>query len=155
MEAEALLRPVVQAQGFELYDLRRRREAGRAILQVVVDAPDGIDVDELARLSRSISERLDAEDPESGTYDLQVCTPGIERALSRPEHYRRCVGEQVRVKTKAQVEGSRTHTGTLIAADDEGCTLATGDAELRVPYAGITSARTIVDWSAELKRSNA
>ena len=59
------------------------------------------------------------------------------------------------MKTTAQIEGSRTHTGTLIAADDEGCTLAIGDAELRVPYAGITSARTVVDWGAELKRSNA
>lgn len=155
MEAEALLRPVVEAQGYELYDVGRRSDAGRAILQVVVDAPGGIDVDELARLSRSISERLDAEDPQTGTYDLQVATPGIERPLSRPDHYRRSVGEQVRVKTKVQVEGSRIHVGTLIAADDEGCALAIGDAELRVPYADITSARTVVDWSAELKGSNA
>lgn len=154
MEAEALLRPVVEEQGYELYDVRRRSEAGRAILQVVVDAP-GIDVDELARLSRSIAERLDAGDPQTGTYDLQVATPGIERPLSRPDHYRRSVGEQVRVKAKAQVEGSKIHAGTLIAADDEGCTLAIGDAELRVPYADITSARTVVDWSAELKGSNA
>lgn len=155
MEMEALLRPVIEAQGFDLYDVSRRREGSRAVLQVMIDGPAGIDVDELAHLSRRIAQHLDAHGAEAETYDLQVSTPGLERPLRRPEHFRRCVGVQVKVKTKAPVEGSRTHTGALIAADDEGCTLETGGAELRVPYAGISSARTVVDWDAELKRSNA
>ena len=155
MEMEALLKPIVEAQGFHLYDVSRRREGSRSVLQVMIDAPGGIDVDELAHLSRRISQHLESRAAEAATYDLQVSTPGLERPLKRPEHFRRCVGLQVKVKTKAQVEGSRIHTGTLIAADDEGCTLETGGAERRVPYAGISSARTVVDWGAELKRSNA
>ena len=58
------------------------------------------------------------------------------------------------VKTTAQVEGSRIHTGTLMAAGDEGCILEAGGAELHLSYSGISSARTAVDWSAELKGSN-
>jgi len=61
----------------------------------------------------------------------------------------------VKVKTTAPLAGSRTHTGTLAAADDEGITLVIGDEEFRVRHADIASARTVVDWSAELKRSNA
>ena len=62
----------------------------------------------------------------------------------------------MKVRTTAPLAGSRTHTGTLSAADDEGITLVVvGDDELRVRHADIASARTVVDWSAELKRSNA
>lgn len=155
MELEALLRPVVEAQGFDLYDVSRRREGGRSVLQVVIDASEGIDVDELAQLSRRISQRLDAQEFETGAYDLQVSSPGIERPLTRPDHFRRSVGEQVRVKTTSQVEGSRMHTGTLVFADDERCTLDADGVELSLPYAGISSARTVVDWDAELKGSDA
>jgi ribosome maturation factor RimP len=65
------------------------------------------------------------------------------------------LGEQVKVKTAAPMAGSRTHIGTLVGADDEGITLAAGDDELRIALAEVTSARTVVDWGAELKGSNA
>lgn len=155
MEMEALLRPVVEAEGFDLYDVSRRREGSRTVLQVMVDGPEGVEIDGLAHLSRRIWQHLDAQESETASYDLQVSSPGLERPLKRPEHFRRSVGEQVKVKTTAQIEGSRTHAGMLVAADDEGCTLEAGGAELHVPYAGISSARTVVDWSAELKGSNA
>jgi ribosome maturation factor RimP len=92
---------------------------------------------------------------ETGPYDLQVSSPGLERPLRRPEHFRRTVGQQVQVKTTAPLAGSRTHTGTLRAADDEGITLEIDGEERRLPHAAMASARTVVDWSAELKGSNA
>jgi ribosome maturation factor RimP len=60
------------------------------------------------------------------------------------------------VKMTAPIAGSKTHTGTLVSADDDAITIATaGGAELRVAHDDITSARTVVDWDAELKRSSA
>lgn len=155
MDVEALLRPVIEAEGFELYDLTRAREAGRTVLRVIVDGPEGIDIDTLGRLSGLLSRRLDDAGYESGPYELQVTSPGIERPLRRPEHFRGTVGEQVKVKTRAPLAGTRIHIGTLVEADDEAITLAIGDHEVRVSLTDIASARTIVDWSAELKRSNA
>ena len=155
VEMEALLRPVVEAEGFDLYDVSRRREGARTILQVMVDRPDGVDIDALAGVSERIAQHLDAEGSEPASLDLRVSSPGLERALKRPEHFQRALGEQVKVKTTAQIDGSRTHTGLIVAADDEGCTLDIGDTEVHVPYADISSARTVVDWGAELKRSNA
>jgi ribosome maturation factor RimP len=155
VDLESLLGPVVAAQGFVLYDVTRGREAGRTVLRVVVEHPDGVDVDALGRLSEAVSRRLDEADDESGPYDLQLASPGLERRLRRPDHFRGAVGEQVHVKTTAPMAGSRIHDGTLVAADDEGITLDDGDGRVRIALDGIASARTVVDWGAELKRSNA
>jgi ribosome maturation factor RimP len=155
VDVEALLGPVIEAEGLELYDVTRGREGGRRVLRVIVDGPDGVDLDTLTLLTERVSHRLDLEGFETGPYDLQVSSPGLERPLKRPEHFRRSVGERVKVKTTAPMAGSRTHIGTLIAADDEGITIAIGDEELRVPHADVASARTVVDWSAELKGSKA
>lgn len=155
VDVEALLAPVVEAEDLELYDVVRGREGGRKILRVIVDRPGGVDLDTLSRLSELISRRLDEEGAETGPFDLQVSSPGLERPLRRAEHFRRSLGWQVKVKTKAPMAGSRTHLGTLAAADDEGIVLVEGDDELPIALTDIASARTVVDWDAELKGSNA
>ena len=160
MDAEALVRPVIEQAGFEFVELATTREHGRKVLRVVVDRPGGVDLDVLSQLSARVSRHLDQEGYEDGPYGLEVSSPGIERPLKRPEHFARSVGEQVKVKTTAPMAGSRTHTGTLVSADEDAIVIATtdgdgGSGDLRVPYADIVSARTVVDWDAELKRSNA
>ena len=160
MDAEALVRPVIEQAGFEFVELATTREHGRKVLRVVVDRPGGVDLDALSQLSATVSRHLDQEGYEDGPYGLEVSSPGIERPLKRPEHFARSVGEQVKVKTTAPMAGSRTHTGTLVSADEDAIAIATADGDegtgdLRVPYADIVSARTVVDWDAELKRSNA
>jgi len=160
VDAEALVRPVIEQAGFELVELATTREQGRKVLRVVVDRPGGVDLDALSQLSATVSRHLDLEGYEDGPYGLEVSSPGIERPLKRPEHFARSVGEQVKVKTTAPMAGSRTHTGTLVSADEDAIVIATADGDegtgdLRVPYADIVSARTVVDWDAELKRSNA
>ncbi len=160
MDAEALVRPVIEQAGFEFVELATTREHGRKVLRVVVDRPGGVDLDALSQLSATVSRHLDQEGYEDGPYELEVSSPGIERSLKRPEHFARSVGEQVKVKTTAPMAGSRTHTGTLVSADEDAIVIATADGDegtgdLRVPYADIVSARTVVDWDAELKRSNA
>ena len=160
MDAEALVRPVIEQAGFEFVELATTREHGRKVLRVVVDRPGGVDLDALSQLSATVSRHLDQEGYEDGPYGLEVSSPGIERPLKRPEHFARSVGEQVKVKTTAPMAGSRTHTGTLVSVDGDAIVIATADGDegtgdLRVPYADIVSARTVVDWDAELKRSNA
>ncbi|MDH5223849.1 MAG: ribosome maturation factor RimP [Actinomycetota bacterium] len=155
MDVEALLRPMIEAEGLELYDVTRGREHGRMVLKIEVEGPDGVDIDTLSRLSGRIAARLDDEAYETGPYDLEVSSPGLERSLRRPAHFLRTVGEQVKVKTTAPVAGSKTHTGTLIAADDEHVIVAVGDEPRTLRLADIASARTVVDWGAELKGSNA
>ncbi|MGZ5214120.1 MAG: ribosome maturation factor RimP [Actinomycetota bacterium] len=153
MEAETLIRPVIEGAGLELVDVGFRRESGRRVLRVVVDREGGLDVDTIAELAEKVSRRLDVEGFAPGPYALEVSSPGIERSLKRPRDFERRVGDAVKVKTTTPVEGRTNISGELVSADDDGIVVAAGGGELRVRYNDIASARTVVDWDAELKGS--
>lgn len=153
MEAETLIRPVIEGSGLELVDVAFRRESGRRILRVVVDRDGGVDVDTIAELAEKVSRRLDVEGFAPGPYALEVSSPGIERSLKRPRDFERRVGDMVKVKTTAPVDGRTNITGELVSADDEVIVVAVAGEELCVRHVDIASARTVVDWDAELKRS--
>lgn len=148
-EAEELVRPVVEAAGLELWDVTFRLESGRRVLRVVVDREGGVDIDTISATSERVSRRLDLEGfAGDETYALEVSSPGLERSLRAPEHFRRSIGARVRLKTVEPVDGRRTHEGVLDAADDDGVVLDVDGSSVRVPYAGIASARTVFEWGA-------
>ena len=153
MDAEALIRPVVEVAGLELVEVVQRREAARRILQVTVDRDEPLDLDTIGQVSERVSRRLDAEDFGAGPYDLEVSTPGLERPLRGATQFRRAIGGSVKVKTTVPIEGARVHERPLVGADDEAITVVVGGAERRIPLADVASARTVVDWDAELQRS--
>lgn len=155
MDAEALVRPVVEGAGLELAEVVYRTEGGRRVLRVIVDRDEPLDLDTISEISEKVSRRLDLERFGRDRYELEVSSPGIERPLRTPAQYRRAVGGQVKIKTAAPVEGSRTHSGALIAADDRTVTVDVAGEQRRIPIADVASARTVVDWDAELKRSRA
>ena len=155
VDAETLVRPVVEGAGLELVEVTFRRESGRKVLRVVVDREGGVDLDAIARTSDQVSRRLDLEGFAPGPYALEVSSPGIERPLKRPVDFQRRVGDRVRVRTTAPIDGARNHAGALVSADAEAIVIAADGGELRVPYAHIASARTVADWDRELKRSSA
>ena len=150
MDAEALVGPVIEAAGLELVEVALARESGRRVLRVVVDHDGGVDVDTIAEVAETISRRLDLEGYDAGPYALEVSSPGIERTLKRPRDFERRVGATVKVK---MTQGGPSVEGALVSADDDGIVLATPTGERHIPYADIASARTVVDWDAELKGS--
>ena len=132
MEAETLIRPVIEGSGLELVDVAFRRESGRRVLRVVVDREGGVDVDTIAELAEKVSRRLDVEGFAPGPYALEVSSPGIERSLKLPRDFARRVGDNVKVKTTTPVEGRTNITGELVSADDDGIVVAAAGGELRV-----------------------
>jgi len=152
MVAEALVRPVVESAGLELWEVTFGKEAGRMVLRVTVDRDGGIDVDTMSEMSERLSRRLDLEDFGRGRYQLEVSSPGLERPLRQPRHFQRSVGEQVKVKTVEPVAGSKIHAGALVSADAEAIVIATDGGELRVPYANVASARTVFEWGSDRSR---
>jgi ribosome maturation factor RimP len=137
----------VEAGGLEVWEVTFGREDGGRILRVMVDREGGVDLDTISELSRRISRRLDLERfGQDGPYDLEVGSPGLERRLREPRHFERSVGQQVKVKTVEPVDGSRVHQGALVSADAEAIVIASDGGELRVPYGGIASARTVFEW---------
>ncbi len=146
MDAEALVRPVVEAGGLELWEVTYRKEGGRMVLRVTVDRAGGVDLDTIAETSERISRRLDLEGFGASRYSLEVSSPGLERPLRVPRHFARSVGERVKVKTEESVEGEKVFEGALVSADEEAIVIATDGGELRVPYPNIRSARTVFQW---------
>lgn len=148
-QVRALLVPVLEARGLELFDV----EWTGGLLRVSVDSPAGVDLNAISDASTVVSEVLDGIDPDPfpGRYVLEVSSPGLERALRNPTHFRRFVGSKVAVKMRASVEGERRITGVLEAADDDGCVI--GGRPL--PYADIERARTVFEWGSESKAGEA
>jgi ribosome maturation factor RimP len=154
VDAEALVRPVVEGAGFELFDVTFGGGAGgRPTLRVTVDRDGGLDLDTIAALSDKIGRRLDLENFGEGRYELEVSSPGIEHPLKTPAHYARAIGSQVKIKTDDPVDDARVHTGVLVAADEQRVELDVDGARRTIPFASIRSARTMADWTEELKRS--
>jgi ribosome maturation factor RimP len=148
MRLEALVGPVVESAGLELVEVSFRTEGGRRVLRVTVDREGGVDLDTISRVSEMVSRRLDLEDAVAGSYALEVSSPGVERPLKVPEGLERRIGEVVRVKTSAPVDGSRTHTGSIVSVDDGDVVLATDDGERRLRLEDVSAARTVFDWNA-------
>ena len=149
MDAEALVRPVIEGEGLELVDVTFGRESGRRILRVTVDRDGGVDLETISQLSGKVSRRLDLEGFEPGPYALEVTTPGIERQLRRPQDFRRAVGQRVLVKTDEGVL-----EGELSAAEDDEIRIAAHEGERRLTLDEVAAAKTVVDWDAELKGSD-
>ncbi|MET1011197.1 MAG: ribosome maturation factor RimP [Actinomycetota bacterium] len=147
MDAEALVRPVIEGEGLDLVDVTFGRESGRRILRVTVDRDGGIDLDTISQISQKVSRRLDLEGFEPGPYALEVSTPGIERPLRRPQDFRRAVGERVQVKTEDGVL-----VGELRAAEDDAIRIAAAEGEQLLSLEEVATAKTVVDWDEELRK---
>jgi ribosome maturation factor RimP len=137
-----VVEPVVAAADLELYDV----ELAGPILRVLVDAAGGVDLGVLGEVTSAVSAALDADDPLPGRYTLEVSSPGLERKLRTPAHFAAAVGKQVRVRTVAGTEGERRVEGSLVAADDDGITLATAEGERRIAHDEVERARTVFEW---------
>jgi ribosome maturation factor RimP len=147
--------PLLHARDLDLYDLEVNGSGHGRVVRVLVTASSGdggLDLDAISAASEAISTALDA--PElaralPGPYALEVSSPGLERPLRRPEHFRGALGELVSVKR----EGAARVRGTVVAVDDDGFELERADGVTeRVPYDDVAQARTVFEWGATAER---
>jgi ribosome maturation factor RimP len=153
VDVEALVRPVVEGAGLELFDVAYDRAGGRPTLRVTVDRDGGLDLDTIASTSDKIARRLDLEDFGEGRYELEVSSPGIEHPLRTRAHYERALGSRVQVKTASPVDEARVHVGVLRSVHDDTIVLDVDGETRAIPSVTVTAARTVADWTAELKGS--
>lgn len=136
-----LLGPVAARLGYDLEDVSVAAAGRRSIVRVVVDRDGGLDLDAVADVSRAVSEALDATDALGDTpYVLEVTSPGVDRPLSQPRHWRRNLGRLV-------VAGDVR--GRIVAVDDDAVTLDLDDAGERraIPYGELGDGRVQVEFS--------
>jgi ribosome maturation factor RimP len=147
-----LSEPLARAAGLELVDVQYRPEGGRLILRVLLDRfadhpaqtpAAGVTLDELARVSRELGDVLDAHDAVPGRYHLECSSPGLNRPLVRPEHFRRAVGQRVRVRMQDPIDGRRQFRGVLDDATEQSITVHDPDVGVvSLALAGIERAST-------------
>ena len=142
-----LVAPEVAAVGYDLEDLTVSAAGRRSVVRVVVDKDGGVTLDDVADVSRTIGDVLDRVDESEpgllgGTYVLEVSSPGVDRPLTEPRHWRRNVR---RLVTATLREGSPV-TGRVIAADDEAVTLDVDGEQRRLPYSDVVRGSVQVEF---------
>jgi ribosome maturation factor RimP len=141
----ALLTPLIEGLGYELWELEYSPGRGNGFLRLYLDAEAGITLEDCERVSRAVSELLDAEDPIPGQYTLEVSSPGLERPLRTAEQFGRFVGETVFVETVQAVEGRRRFKGALTAAGAETVEVEVDGQRWTLPINGIRKAHLAPD----------
>jgi ribosome maturation factor RimP len=129
-----VIEPVVATAGYDVEGLSVSRAGRRHLVRLTVDGDGGVNLDAVADVSRLVSAALDeveagGEELFAGEYELQVSSPGVDRPLSLPRHWRRNVGRLVQVRA-----GDRQVTGRIVAADADGVVLAVADTEHTMSY---------------------
>jgi ribosome maturation factor RimP len=99
-------------------------------LRLVIDSPEGVDIALCERVTGLLRDLLT-------DWSLEVSSPGPERPLTKPEHFRRFVGRRVRVRTREEVAGHKSFTGRLTGADEESVSVDSGDGPVSIPLASV------------------
>jgi ribosome maturation factor RimP len=143
-------RALLEEEAFDLWDLEIASQSGRLVLRVfverAVDGGPGVTVDDCTYWNKKLGRYLEAENVLRGEFALEVGSPGIERALTRAEHFARFVGHQVEVRLHDPKEGRRTFRGELRAAGPE--SIVVEDTEIgsvSLPLAGVRRSHVIAD----------
>ncbi len=141
---EQVLRPIASTLGLDLEGVTVSTAGRRRLVRVAVDKDGGVTLDEVAEATRLFSHDLDEGDVmDEQAYTLEVTSPGLDRPLTAPRHWRRNVGRLVRVTDS---EGDTTE-GRILRSDDEQAALEVDGSERVVRYSGVATARIQVEFN--------
>ncbi len=135
----ALIEETVKNQGVTLWDVRFLKEGANWYLRVFIDKAEGIGIDECTNVSHAIDPIIDEADPIDKSYFLEVCSPGIERELTRDWHFDWAKTKKVKVRLYKALDGKKEFEG-ILTATGEALTLETHDGALSFPKEAVSKA---------------
>ncbi len=155
-----LIAPTADSLGYLLWDVEYVKEGADMILRVTIDSDEGISLDDCERMTRAIDPILDEADPIDESYNLEVSSPGIERTLTRPDHFVKMAGSEVEIRLFAPLAeladvtgGTKTVHGTLVRFDPDNETIfvevESSDGEKKtaaIPHKAVSKAQTVYHW---------
>ena len=139
---EDLLIPGAQALGYDIVSVELSG-GDVSIVRVYIDSPEGVTVTDCAKASRQFSAIMDVEDPISNRYTLEVSSPGMDRPLAKPLHFKEVVGQEVKIKMNTLVNGRRRFTGELIEANEEFIVVEVDGEQSELLYTEMDRARLV------------
>ena len=138
-----MLTPAIESLECQLWGIEYQPHGRHSRLCVYIDREHGVTVEDCERVSREVSGLLDVDDPISGSYTLEVSSPGLDRILFNREHFAESVGETVDLTVTEPMEGHRRFVGRLKALDDDQVVIEVPDSEYRVTLSNIQKARIV------------
>lgn len=113
----ALAQPIAEQLGLRIWDITFGKEGTTFYLRIILDKDGGVGIEDCERFHRAINDPLDELDPIEQSYTLEVCSPGVERSLTKPAHFEACIGQRVQLRMIRPVDGVRDFKGVLESYD--------------------------------------
>ena len=142
-KVKELTEPLCEAMGMELVHVEYQRESRGIILRIYIDKPGGITLDDCVFVNRQLSDTLDLHFDSSGSYSLEVSSPGSDRPLSKKLDFEKFRGRVARIKTIAPVNGQKNFKGVLLNISEETINMSLDDKTVAIPFKEVKSARLV------------
>ena len=139
-------RPIVEAQGCQLWDVEYVREGSEYFLRLYLDKEGGVDINDCEAVSRAVDPILDEKDPIPGSYHFEVCSAGLERVLKRPADFQRFMGSPITVKLYRPRNGLKEIPCVLKAYDEGKLTVEAGKETITFEKSEVAQVRLRVEF---------
>ena len=139
-------RPIVEAQGCQLWDVEYVREGSDYFLRLYLDKEGGVNIDDCEAVSRAVDPILDEKDPIPGSYHFEVCSAGLERVLKRPSDFQRFLGSPITVKLYRPRNGLKEIPCVLKAYDQGKLTVEAGKETITFEKSEVAQVRLRVEF---------
>jgi len=148
VEIRRILDPILESMGLVLWDMDFQKQGPKWLLRIYIDRETGgVTLSDCETVSRDLSAVLDVEDIIPHAYTLEVSSPGLDRALSKPEHFVRFAGSTVKIKTFLPIDGQKVLRGKLLGMDVGGVKVELEKGTvLEIPLSNVAKASMEVDF---------
>ena len=145
-KTEALLSPIAQANGVEIYDVEYVKEGSDWYLRAYIDKPEGVNIIDCENVSRALSEALDREDFIPDAYILEVSSPGLGRTLKKDKHLLKSIGQEVEIKLFKPIDKCKEFAGVLTDFGEKQITILEGEISRTFERSEIALIRLALDF---------
>ena len=146
-KVEKLLEPKIQEIGYELYDVEYAKEGKNYFLRIIIDKPEGIDLNDCEKVNNEITDMLDEANYIKEQYFLEVSSPGIERVIRKEKHLKQNIGQEIQVKLfRKDQNGKKEYQGKLLDYTSENITIQTSEEKINIERKNISQIKTIYNW---------
>ena len=143
---EELLKSIIENIGYELYDVRYEKEGKDYYLRIIIDKPEGIDINDCEKVNDAINDILDEADYIKEQYFLEVSSPGLERVLRKDKHFEKQIGNEISLKLFKSVNKQKELIGILEEYNKDELTIKVEDETLKINLKDIAIAKTVFNW---------
>lgn len=145
-----LIQPLVEDLGYEFIGLEYNSNPKHAVLRIYIDTEKGVGIEDCEKVSRETAALLDVKDPIRSQYNLEVSSPGLDRPLFTPVHFKEFTGAIAQINLFAPLDGRRKFSGAILSAGEDSVSIEQDGVEVTLDYDNIAKARLVPDYESIL-----